>query len=318
MSAKKVSIIMYHYVRDLVNSRYPNIKGLDLKLFRQQIDFLSSKFYFLTSDELLAAVLENAEIPENSVWLTFDDGYIDHYTNVFPILKEHGIQGYFSMPAKILAEHKVLDVNKIHFILASESIEKLLPAVYERLDHYRGTEFPIPPTEELFQEFAKADRFDSAEVIFVKRLLQKGLPEKLRNRIANDLFVRCIAISEEVFSRELYMSMDQVRLMQREGMCFGIHGYDHYWLAQLSRQEVHDDIQKALEVFEGVVPGKWICCYPSGSCNDIVVEEARSMGAVAGLGVDCRVADLDRDDLFNLPRLDTNDFPPKSERYLTL
>ena len=35
----KVTIIMYHYVRDLKHNRYPDIKGLDVKLFKEQIVF---------------------------------------------------------------------------------------------------------------------------------------------------------------------------------------------------------------------------------------------------------------------------------------
>ena len=34
-----VSIVMYHYIRDLKNSRYPEIKGLDYDLFKEQIAF---------------------------------------------------------------------------------------------------------------------------------------------------------------------------------------------------------------------------------------------------------------------------------------
>ena len=33
-----LTIVMYHYVRDLKNSRYPDIKGLDVSLFKEQID----------------------------------------------------------------------------------------------------------------------------------------------------------------------------------------------------------------------------------------------------------------------------------------
>ena len=44
-------------------------------------------------------------LPENSVLLTFDDGYIDHYTNVFPLLAEMGIPAFFSMPGKIIAQN---------------------------------------------------------------------------------------------------------------------------------------------------------------------------------------------------------------------
>lgn len=40
-------VVMYHYVRDLKNSRYPAIKGLDLKLFCQQIEFFLQHFSFV-------------------------------------------------------------------------------------------------------------------------------------------------------------------------------------------------------------------------------------------------------------------------------
>ena len=40
----KLYIAMYHYVRDLKNSRYPDIKGLDISLFKQQIAFAEMAF----------------------------------------------------------------------------------------------------------------------------------------------------------------------------------------------------------------------------------------------------------------------------------
>lgn len=315
MEKQAVTIIMYHYVRNLKKSRYPEIKGLDLALFREQLDFLEKHFHFITTDELLAATTGTETLPENSLWLTFDDGYLDHYTNVFPILKERGIHGFFSMPGKILAEQKLLDVNKIHFILASASTKELMPVVCERLDYYRGREYPIPPTVELYQRLAQPNRFDPAEVVFIKRLLQVELDENLRNQIVDDLFIRCVGIPEDSFAQELYMSMDQVKLMQREGMCFGIHGYEHYWMNRLSAEKLREDVGKALNVFSGIVPREWICCYPYGSSSDAVIETVREMGAVAGLSTEVRIADLQKDNIFNLPRLDTNDFPPKSKSY---
>lgn len=49
----RVIIVMYHYVRDFKNSRYPEIKGLDSNLFRQQIDFLKKNFTIITMEEVL-------------------------------------------------------------------------------------------------------------------------------------------------------------------------------------------------------------------------------------------------------------------------
>lgn len=42
MEAKmgKLYIAMYHYTRDLKHSRYPEIKGLDKELFKNQIEFM--------------------------------------------------------------------------------------------------------------------------------------------------------------------------------------------------------------------------------------------------------------------------------------
>lgn len=308
---------MYHYVRNLSNSRYPGIKGLSVNHFYQQIEYFKSKFNFISAEQLIHAINGTRTLPLNPLLLTFDDGYIDHYTNVFPILHRENIPAFFSMPGKILAEHKLLDVNKIHFILASTSLYKLLNMIYERLDYYRGTEYNIPSNEELYKKLAVASRFDCAEVIFIKRLLQVELEEKLRNRIVDDLFSNCIPLKEKSFAEELYMNFEHVALMKREGMCFGIHGYDHYWMNRLTPEELAKDIQLALATLSGIVNSKeWICCYPYGSYSDDVIAYIKQQGAVAGFTTVVDLADLNRYDRYMLPRFDTNDFPPISQQYL--
>ena len=313
-----VTIVMYHYVRSLSASRYPGIKGLELSRFREQLEFFKSEgARFIGAQELLGALDGGFKPPPKAVLLTFDDGYIDHYTNVFPILRLEGIPAFFSMPGRILAERRVLDVNKIHFVLASLPVGELLPMVMERLDHYRGKEFEIPPNEELYRKLAAEGRFDPPGVIFIKRLLQAELEETLRNRIVDELFRACVPLPEEAFAEELYMSYDQVRLMRQEGMDFGIHGYDHYWMNRLTPQALDRDVALALEVFGGIVdPKRWICCYPYGSCSDDVIRLIRKRGAAAGVTTEADRALPCVHDRFRLPRYDTNDFPPKTARPL--
>lgn len=310
---------MYHYVRDLARSRYPKIKGLDIDEFRKQLDFFQANYTVVSCADVLEALSSGKTLPERSVLLTFDDGYIDHYTNVFPLLKHHGMTGFFSMPGKILGEQCLLDVNKIHYILASKAVDVLLPMVFERLDHYRGAEYSIPDNYSLYEKLAESSRFDPAEVIFIKRLLQAELEESLRNRIVDDLFAACVGIREDVFAKELYMSMDQVRLMKQSGMEWGIHGYDHYWMNRLGEEALRQDIGKALDVFSGIVDKQgWICCYPYGSSSEQVIRVVREMGATGGLSTRVALARLCEEERFVLPRLDTNDFPPKSERYMKI
>ncbi|WP_022761384.1 polysaccharide deacetylase family protein [Butyrivibrio sp. AD3002] len=317
---KKIHIVMYHYVRDLEHGRYENIKGLSVDAFRKQIDFLSSRFNLITMEELLVVAEGNGDIPDNACLLTFDDGYIDNYTYVFPILDEKGIQGSFFIPAQPLAEHKMLDVNKVHYILANATDEKeLLKNVCERMDYYRGKEYDYPDNEELFHEYGKANRFDSGEIIFIKRMLQTVLPEELRSIICDELFEKYVDVSEEKISYELYVNEDQLRAMKRHGMHIGVHGYGHYWLGNLNTKEMQEDISKALDAMNTFVDSdRWVMNYPYGSTNDEVVNYIKSRGCVLGLTTKVAVADLDTDDRYLLPRLDCNDFPPKSDNYLKI
>ena len=313
---QKLYIAMYHYTRDLANSRYPEIKGLDYRLFKEQLDFFAAHFQVVTMEQVLEAAQGGKALPERALLLTFDDGYIDNYVAAFPVLQEHHMQGSFFIPGKTITENVLLDVNKIHFILASAPIESLVRAVKERMDHYRGGKFSYPETAELWQQYAVANRFDGADTVFVKRMLQTALPEELRHIIASELFAKYVGLPEDKFARELYMNYDQIRVMRRAGMFIGCHGYDHYWLANLPQAEMQRDIEKGLDAIgEFIDREAWVMNYPYGDYSEQVIDYIRSHGCQLGLTTYVRLAKLGEDDRFALPRLDCNDFPPKSDNY---
>ena len=311
---------MYHYVRDLQNSRYPDIKGLDVSQFKKQISFFKEHFNPVTIEEVIAAYDKGYKLPENALLLTFDDGYIDHFTTVFPILQENKIQGSFFIPGKTFTENVLLDVNKIHFILACAPIDELYSDVLNYVVYLiENKEYTEKTREELIKEYAVANRFDPKEVIFIKRLLQAVLPEDIRNRISSELFQKYVGIEEDKFAREIYMNIDQIKCMKRNGMFIGLHGYDHYWLGKLDEQKMHEDIDKSLEVLSDVVDkDSFIMNYPYGSYNNSVLYFLREKGCKLGMTTEVRIADIDVDDRLLLPRLDCNDFPPKSDNYLNI
>lgn len=307
---------MYHYTRDLIHSRYPEIKGMDVALFRKQLEFFSKNFKVVRMEDVIAAISVGKKLPENALLLTFDDGYIDHYTYAFPLLEEFGFQGSFFIPGKTFTTHQLLDVNKIHYILASANIYNLMEDVLELMNHYRGREFDYASNDELINIYAVANRFDCKETIFVKRILQTVLPEKLRNKISSDLFKKYVGVSEERLAYELYMTEEQIRTMKRHGMFIGLHGYDHYWLGNLPEEKMREDIDKAIESLnEFINPNSWVMNYPYGSYNQSVLDYIKGKGAVVGLTTEVGVADLLSDNALKLSRLDCNDFPPKSDNY---
>lgn len=50
----KLHIVMYHYVRELQVSRYPEIKGLEYSLFEQQLKFFKKNFHVVTMEQVIA------------------------------------------------------------------------------------------------------------------------------------------------------------------------------------------------------------------------------------------------------------------------
>ena len=249
-------ISMYHYTRDISHSRYPEIKGLEQSLFRQQLAFMKENFNIVTMEQVMDAVEGYGMLPEKALLLTFDDGYVDNYTYAMPLLEEFGVQGSFFIPGKTFATHQLLDVNKIHYMLASADVHKLVDDVRGKMDYYRGREYDFPTTEELWNEYAVENRWDSKETIFVKRMLQTVLPESLRNRISSELFEKYVGVTEEQLAYELYMTEEQIRTMKRHGMFIGIHGYDHYWLGNLSPEQMKRDITMALDTLDEFIDRK--------------------------------------------------------------
>ncbi len=306
-----LTIVMYHYVRDLARTRYPAIKGRDIKAFRGQLDHIARHYTVVTAEQVIAAVTGGGDLPDNAAWLTFDDGYRDHYTAVFPILQERGWQGSFFPPVRVIQDGELLDVNRVHFILAAQSDPTpLVGAIRDFVQAHRD-DGAVRPFDEYWRTWAQASRFDPAEIIFVKRMLQHALPETLRKDLVERLFRRFVAVDADVFAAELYMTPEQVRAMIRSGMYVGSHGARHYWLDRLDPAHQSAEIDAALDFLGAMgAPVKdWVMCYPHGGYNDDLLALLKRKNCAVGLTTRVAVARPGIDDPLILPRLDTNDLP---------
>lgn len=302
---------MYHYVRNISNSKFPNIKGLEIELFKQQIQFLQKHYRFVTMEDLIDCVYNNYELPSKSVLLTFDDGYSDHYKNVFPLLQEFGIQGSFFIPAKTIKEHKILDVNKIHFILATvDDKNEIIKDIKYLLFKYK-LEFGLHDFDYYYKKLAVNGRFDTAEIIFIKRLLQVELNEVLRLKIVDILFKKYVKIEETEFAKELYLNEKQIKEMLNSGMHIGCHGYNHYWWNKMESEHLENEIDLSLAFLReiGVDLRYWTAAYPYGSYNIEVKQLLNQKKCRLAFTTEVGIAKASIETRLFLNRLDTNDIP---------
>lgn len=94
----RVPILMYHYVSNPPEDadEYRLDLSLAPELFAQHMEYLFYEGYSpISLYQLHDALMTGTKLPPKPVVLTFDDGYVDHYTNVFPVLREYGYTATF-------------------------------------------------------------------------------------------------------------------------------------------------------------------------------------------------------------------------------
>jgi peptidoglycan/xylan/chitin deacetylase (PgdA/CDA1 family) len=307
---RELTVVMYHYVRELQRSRYPAIKGLTVEEFRGQLGFFARDHHFVGVADVVAAHRGEQDLPPKAVLLTFDDGYADHYRYVLPILDALGIEGSFFPSAAVIHDRRVLDVNKIHFTLAAVGDPAPLAAfVLDRVAALRD-DYGLRAPDAYQAELAHATHLDDATTILIKRLLQRALPVPARRRIADEAFRRFVTEDEAAFAEELYLTEDQARVMHRAGMRFGNHGTDHLWFDHTDEDTQRREMAGGIELLRSIgEDGDFLIAYPYGGHTARTVEIARELGHRVGFTVVRETARVGEVDPLRIPRFDTVDFP---------
>lgn len=91
----RVPILLYHYVEYVQDKGDTIRQSLNITPYTliSQIETLKQAGYtFITPSELTNALYEKSKLPQKVIILSFDDGYMDFYTDVFPILEKEQVK----------------------------------------------------------------------------------------------------------------------------------------------------------------------------------------------------------------------------------
>jgi len=102
---QRVPVMMYHSVADRPGT-YPDPQIImSTELFERQLNWLQQRGYrSLFLAELQAGLQDPAGLPRRAVCLTFDDGLLDNWVNVFPLLKKYDAKATFFIPTDFISD----------------------------------------------------------------------------------------------------------------------------------------------------------------------------------------------------------------------
>ena len=166
-----MKIYMFHYVRD---SKF-NYYHFDIKEFENKIIELKKKYKFINNEELKKLIIQKKDLT-NYIMFTFDDGTIDHYLLVYPILKKHNCSGLFFIPSSIFNK-KILNVQILHQLLALDKFDEMYDFLISEL---RSINYSI-------DDIKLNNSLDNNNVALFKQLLQYILPFEIRTKILEKL-----------------------------------------------------------------------------------------------------------------------------------
>jgi peptidoglycan/xylan/chitin deacetylase (PgdA/CDA1 family) len=302
--AQTLNVVMYHYVRDLPQTKYPRLKAMLREDFRQQVAALARGYEMATLESALAFLRGSYQPSRRLCLLTFDDGLAEHYAEVLPVLVQHNLQGLFFVITRCMEEKVVAAVHMNHFLMAA-----MEPAPY-REEFLRELAERDPAAARVSCDPAQAARtypWDTPDVAQFKFLFNFVFAPGVRDDVVASLFRRHIG-SESVFADDLYLSWEQAREMQSAGMVIGGHSHSHIPLARLAQPELAQDLRACRSLLDQRLSPQplWPFSYPYGKHDSF---NAATTALLKELAFDCSFAsevgvNEPRADLYAIRRID--------------
>lgn len=306
----QLDVITYHYVRDLPRTRFPQIKGMLLAKFEEQVQSLAERYEMATLESALAFLQGSYQPSRDLCLLTFDDGLKEHFTEVTPILARRGIQGIFFLVSSCAEERCVAPVHMNHFLMAELDFPAYRSAFFNQLTQLSPTALDsvciVPAVA------TRTYPWDTAEIASFKYLFNFLLDPALSARVVELLFEKYLG-DQQSFSDSLYLSWEDARQMQSAGMLVGGHSHQHRPLATLSDDELAEDLNACRAILERNVGSQalWPFSYPYGKKESFttgVVERLQRLGFDCSFSTETGV-NAPGVDLFAIRRMDCTQVP---------
>ncbi len=290
-------IVMYHYVRDVEDTDFPEIKACSIDRFSSQVTYLSGKYYCVTLGEYMKVRKDRLDKPY--CVLTFDDGLKEHGGIVLSVLREAGIYATFFIITRPVCENWVASVHKVHFLLSKLGPSNFLLNLKNELNNHPKFSV-IKNTPEQVN-----NKWDNPITSELKSLVAT-LSEEVKDSILSKLFREFIG-DEKSFSETLYLKDKEIKDMSNEGFEIGAHTHSHILLSLVSVEKQKYEVVSSIEYLQNIIGKPLISfSYPNGVWSKESEDLLINNGIKAAVTVEFGLNSVNENQ-YRLKRYDTND-----------
>jgi peptidoglycan/xylan/chitin deacetylase (PgdA/CDA1 family) len=279
----RLSVLIFHRVLPVPDPLFPT--EIHARSFDAICGWLATWCNVLPLDEAVRR-MQDRELPERALAITFDDGYADNRTHALPILLRHRLPATFFIATGYLGRGQMWN-----------------DTVIEAIRHCRFASLPLHEVEGVrlgSVPIASAAERRTAIDALIRAAMY--LPQARRTALAE----RLSQLAGVAPSNTLMMSAAQVVELHRAGMQIGAHTVSHPILAGLSEHAACDEIERSRSFLESLLGARvGLFAYPNGrpgtDYSPSSVQLVRRLGFDAAVSTAWGSADA-TSDVFQLPR----------------
>lgn len=255
----KAFVLMYHRILDRNSPEIRTIQPgmfVSSDTFIKQIDFLRSRYKIVFLEEIVTRIIDGKDI-DGLCAITFDDGWLDNFTNAFPILKACSVPATIFLATDHVGTGRNLWPEELcrylgQGILGKPSFDDAPPSYVRFIEELRRLR---PCSQEIFLdnsvEILKAySPYDREEIMGYFRGMDRTDP----------------------MSRQI-MNWDEVREMYSSGLVrFGAHTASHEILDRVPLQRAQYEISRSrIDIVRNLGSKVSIFAYPNGNYTKSVL-----------------------------------------------
>lgn len=196
----KLPILVYH--RAVPAGQVTFLPALDSAIFERHVVWLKRHFVPLTL-AVAGELSQQGDLPANAIVITVDDGYVDCYAQIFPILRRHGVPATFFIATGGIDQGQLWDERIAQLVIDS----------------------PVDVSErEILGDVFKLSTYGE-RLIASRQLIERLKYLPLQERADGIRHIE--AVTGQPAQVQQFLSAEQIRHMAESGMEFGAHTINH-------------------------------------------------------------------------------------------